>query len=282
MTAARFLANCSLEILPREVDPLGALRRHLTAGTPVYLACVPGEKYDRIITLAAQLRHAGFIPVPHLPVRGIPNRAVLDEHLRRLAGEAGVDRLLLLGGDIANERRGEFTSSLEVLRTGLLPRHDFNAVGLATYPEPHPIVPTPLLETELRAKLAVARDSGLQPWLVSQFSYDAGIIVKHARHLRAQGIDAPLRVGTSGPASWTAMARFALICGFTNSVRHLSQSPGRFGRLLTGFDPTPILAQLAETAARAPALGLAGPHFFSFGGSAKTARFIDSLAARTT
>jgi methylenetetrahydrofolate reductase (NADPH) len=277
----RFLADCSLEILPREVDPVGALQRLLPAGMSVYLACVPGEDYRRIIALAAQLRRAGFIPVPHLPVRGVPNRTVLDDHLGRLAGDAGVDRLLLLGGDIADDRTGEFVSALAVLRTGVLTRHNFTAVGFGTYPEPHPTIPTSLLETELRAKLQAASESGLQSWLVSQFSYDASAIVDHARQLRADGIDVPLRVGTSGPASWAAMVKFAMICGFTNSVRHLSQNPARFGRLLTGFDPTPILQQLAQCAAAEPALKLAGPHFFSFGGSARTAQFIRSLITHT-
>ncbi len=280
-TPGRFLAECSLEILPREVDPASALKRLLPAGMSVYLACVPGENYGRVIALAAHLRRAGFIPVPHLPVRGVPNRASLDDLLGRLAGEAGVDRLLLLGGDIADDRTGEFASSLAVLQTGVLTRHNFTAVGFGTYPEPHPTIPISLLETELRAKLQVAAELGLQPWLVSQFSYDAGVIVDHARQLRADGIEVPLRVGTSGPASWAAMVKFAMICGFTNSVRHLSQNPARFGRLLTGFDPTPILSQLAQSAATDPDLKLAGPHFFSFGGSARTAQFIRSLATDT-
>lgn len=275
----QFLAGCSLEILPREADPVGTLKRLLPAATSVYLACVPGEDYGRIIALAMHLRRAGFIPVPHLPVRGVANRVVLEELIGRLAGEAGVDRLLLLGGDIADDRIGEFASSLAVLRTGVLTRHHFTAVGFGTYPEPHPVIPAAVLEAELRAKLEAASEAGLQAWLVSQFSYDAGAIVDHARQLRADGIDAALRVGTSGPASWAAMVKFAMICGFTNSVRHLAQNPARFGRLLTGFDPTPILARLAQSQAAEPGLRLAGPHFFSFGGSARTAEFINSLAA---
>jgi methylenetetrahydrofolate reductase (NADPH) len=278
MTTGRFLADCSMEVLPREVDPVGALKRFLPAGSSVYLACVPGEDYGRIIALSAQIRRAGFIPVPHLPVRGVPSRVVLKQYLQRLAGEAGVNRLLLLGGDIADDRVGEFASGLSVLQTGLLARPGFTAVGFGTYPEPHPIIPTPVLETALRAKLAAASEMGLQSWLVSQFSYDAGLIVEHARHLRAAGIEVPLRVGTSGPASWGTMVRFAMICGFTNSVRHMSQNPARFGRLLTGFDPTPIVSQLAGSAAAEPELGLVGPHFFSFGGTERTARFIKSLA----
>ncbi len=278
-TAAGFLSGGSIEIVPREADPVGAIKRHLSQGIEVYLACVPGEDYARIIALSGQLRRAGFIPVPHLPARGVANLAELDDILRRLAGEAGVDRLLLLGGDIADDRIGAFASSLQLLQTELLPRHGFTGVGFATYPEPHPVIPTLLLESQLHAKLAAAAEMRLTPWLVSQFSYDAGIIVDHARHLRAEGIDAKLHVGTSGPASWAAMVRFAMICGFTNSVRHLSQNPARFGRLLTGFDPTPIISRLADSASAEPALGLAGPHFFSFGGSERTSRFIARLAA---
>jgi hypothetical protein len=49
--------------------------------------------------------------------------------------------------------------------------------------------------------------------------------------------------------------------------------------LLTGFDPTPILGRLADIAEAEPELGLAGPHFFSFGGAGRTAEFIAHLAA---
>ena len=276
---AAFLSACSMEVLPRETDPAGAVARHLPAGLPVYVACVPGEEYGRIIALCAQLRRAGFQPVPHLPARGIPSEGALDGCLGQLAGEAGVDRLLLLGGDVGDSKAGPYPSSLHILRTGLLPRHGFRAVGFATYPEPHPNVTSAVLDRELRLKLAVARDAGLDGWLVSQFSYDADAVVRHAQRLRADGIAAPLRVGVSGPASWAAMARFALICGFANSVRSLSQDAGRFGRLLSGFEPTAMLAALAERSAAEPALGLAGPHFFSFGGSDRTAKFIATLTA---
>jgi methylenetetrahydrofolate reductase (NADPH) len=276
---ARFLVAASVEIVPRDADPVSAIRRHLPAGMPVYIACVPGEEYGRIVALAAQLRRVGFLPVPHLTARGLASLSQLDDHLRRLAGEAAADQLLLLGGDTPEDRGGPFASSLEVLRTGLLARHGFTGVGLATYPEPHPDIPAAVLERELHAKLAAAAETGLAPWLVSQFSYDAGAIAEHARALRASGIAAPLRVGSSGPASWATMVRFAVICGFTNSVRHLAQNPARFGRLLTGFDPTPILRRLADTAAAEPDLGLAGPHFFSFGGAGRTAEFVQRLTA---
>jgi methylenetetrahydrofolate reductase (NADPH) len=115
---ARFLSGSSLEIVPRGADPMGAVRRLLPPGTAVYVASVPGEDYRRIITLAHQLRREGFIPVPHLPVRGLASREALDELLGRLAGEAGTDRLLLVGGDIADHRVGAFASALEALETG--------------------------------------------------------------------------------------------------------------------------------------------------------------------
>jgi methylenetetrahydrofolate reductase (NADPH) len=128
----------------------------------------------------------------------------------------------------------------------------------------------------------VAAEGGLRTWLVSQFSFNAATVIRHARHLRAMGIDAPLHVGVSGPASWVAMAKFALICGFANSARSLSQDAGRLGWRLSGFDPTEMLSHLAESAATTPMLGLASPHFFSFGGAERTAGLIASLIARPT
>src|SRR5690606_26400009 len=115
---AELLRGYSVEVTPRSRSAIEACRGHLTAGTAVYIAFVPGETHDAVVTTAARLRAAGFLPVPHLTARGIAGPTQLDDFLGRLAGEAGVTRALVIAGDL-DRPTGPYRSSLELLRTAV-------------------------------------------------------------------------------------------------------------------------------------------------------------------
>jgi methylenetetrahydrofolate reductase (NADPH) len=68
--------------------------------------------------------------------------------------------------------------------------------------------------------------------------------------------------------------RFAIRCGVTNSIRALTTRADRFLRLVSDSAPDGLVRGLAEAA---PLSGIAGLHFFPFGGVAKTARWANAL-----
>jgi methylenetetrahydrofolate reductase (NADPH) len=72
------------------------------------------------------------------------------------------------------------------------------------------------------------------------------------------------------------LVRFAIRCGVTNSIRALTGRADRFLRLVSDSAPDGLVRGLAESD---PALlaGVAGLHFFPFGGVAKTARWANAL-----
>jgi methylenetetrahydrofolate reductase (NADPH) len=78
------------------------------------------------------------------------------------------------------------------------------------------------------------------------------------------------------------MAKFAGICGVSNSARSLSTQASRVGRLFVGFEPSEIVSRIAVVAAAQPDLGLVKPHFFTFGGAEKTVNWINSFSAKTS
>src|SRR6202008_3341779 len=108
----------------------------------------------------SRLRAAGFEPVPHLAVRNFENLARVDDVLARLAGEAGVRRLLVIAGDRENPA-GELRAAIDVNDGGLLPRHGIVEIGIAGYPEGHPRIPPEELELALRQKIEAAEAIGL-------------------------------------------------------------------------------------------------------------------------
>jgi methylenetetrahydrofolate reductase (NADPH) len=274
-----FLSDWSIEIVPTEGLAIDASVGGAREGTRIYVTSIPGHGTRNVVDASVRLRKANFEPIPHISARGLTDYKQLNDLLVRLRNEAGVDSALLLGGDI-HSAAGDFTSSRAMLETGLFTRHGFRKVGFATYPEPHPRIPHPVLERELESKLRISAEQGLENWLVSQLCFAPDIIVRHAERLRANGICAPVHVGFAGPTSWKGMAKFAAICGVSNSARSLSTQVSRVGRLFAGFEPSEIVSRIAAIAAAQPDLGLAKPHFFTFGGAEKTVKWVNTFSAR--
>lgn len=246
------------------------LPAELPRGTAVYVAATAKASRDELIARAAKLRQAGLTPVPHVVARGMESTEALAEFLKRLRDEAGADRALVLGGDLA-EVRGPFASSRSILETGLFAKLGYKAVGFATYAEQHPAIPAAALDQERGLKLDEARRQGLQSWLVTQFCFDPSTLITHVAKLRAAGVSAPIHLGIAGPTSWKSLARFALLCGVKNSARFLSTQGLKAGLLLSPYDPCDTIADLDRLVRGRPELGPLGIHIFSFGGLQKTA-----------
>jgi methylenetetrahydrofolate reductase (NADPH) len=268
----------SLEVSSRSARDLDACLTHLEKGSEVYINFVAGDDLGSKVRCAAALAASGFRPVPHIGARHLASAAQLDGLLARLAGEAGVDRVLLIGGDAA-AASGPFESSLAVLETGLLPKHGIRAAGFAGYPEGHPQIAAPALASALAAKLARAAEQGIAATLVTQFCFEPAAVVSWLGALRRAGVDAPVRIGLAGPAGVATLVRFAIRCGVTNSVRALAARPDRFLRLVSDNAPDAIVRAVAEAAEADAALlaGVAGLHFFPFGGVAKSARWANAV-----
>ena len=188
---------------------------------------------------------------------------------------AAVDHALVVGGD-RDRPAGPYGDSLQVLATGLFEKHGFRTIGLAAYPEPHPRIATSVLESMLRAKIALVRQSGMQAEVVTQFSFDAGPILGWLQRATEQNLDTPVRIGLAGPASIATLAKFAVRCGVGTSLLALLGGQTSIARLMVESGPERILRALAEAKPIAPAHGL---HFFSFGGVAKTAEWMRAIAA---
>jgi len=215
------------------------------------------------------------LPVPHIGARHLESAAQLRELSDRLANEAGVDRVLIVGGD-REKPAGPYDSSLAVMQSELFQQAGIRRIGLAGFPEGNPCVPDHILQEALRAKLNFARGNGLDPFIVTQFCFKPEPIVEWLRRIRAEGIDVPVRVGLAGPAGLITLTRYAIRCGIGNSLHVLTEHPA-FARLLTEKGPEPIIRGIADSAGTSHALplGIAGLHFFVFGGFNKTVNWID-------
>ena len=263
------LDGASLELSSRDPAEIDACTGLLEPGTAVYISFPPGQTYHGTVALAARLARAGFRPVPHVAARRIAGRAALEDYLARAAGEAGVDSALVIAGD-TDRPSGAFDSSLALLETGLFERHGIVRIGVAGYPEGHPRIAASALEEALAAKKNLARRSGIDLGVVTQFCFEAESILSWAARMKGHGL--PVRVGLAGPASLPRLLRFAALCGVGNSVRALRARPQAIARLMVEAGPEIALRDLARAAGP-----LAGVHFFCFGGLVRTARWLRAV-----
>ncbi len=271
---ADLLHDYSAEVTAHDKKSLEAAADVMRPGSEVYIAAIPGETEDKIVAAAVQLRRGGLVPVPHIVARNLKNRSSLDVLLRRLVAEAGLDRALVLGGD-RDKPEGEFTSSLQLLETGLFQAHGIGKIGLACYPEGHPRIKDEVLEEARAQKLKAAAAAGLEVTLISQFCFDAEPVVALAERMRAQGVTQPFRVGVAGPADRAKLVKYALMCGVGASLRALRERHELAKSVMAGETPEALLSEVALARRANPALGISSVHFFTFGSLEKSARWAE-------
>ena len=192
LDAQRELArHASVELSPRQLGSTGPLTDYLPRGTRVYIPSIPGTAWRETVAASQRLGAEGMLPVPHLPARLMRSAQQLDDRLGKLA-EAGVRELLLVAGDHARAA-GPYHDTLDVLESGKLVEHGFRRVGVAAYPEGHPLATRGDLEAALSHKIAYAHATGTEMWIVTQFTFAV-----RARHRVAKD-DTRARLPAAGP-----------------------------------------------------------------------------------
>ena len=275
---ADFMAGFSLEATRPSTDEVAALAAIAPSGTRVYVSAVPTRPVQEAVETAAQLRKAGFEPVPHLAARAFASGRALDDFLARISDEAGVVRLLIIAGD-HEEPAGDFRSALEVIDGGALQRHGIREIGIAGYPDGHPRILQQDLDRALADKIRSAEATGMAVRIVSQFCFDAQAIVQWIAHLRDFGLEHPVRIGLAGPTNLATLLRYAKRCGVRASAQSLARQAGLLRQLFAMSAPDALVRALAQARAQLH-LGDVAPHFFSFGGLLRTARWAEAVAQR--
>src|SRR5262245_4801374 len=136
MTTDNLALNFAVEATRPSADEVAQLREILNPGTSVYVTSVPTGVAEETVKAAAALRNAGLEPVVHVAARRLKSVEALPDMLKRLTGEAGVRRLLVIGGD--TDAAGPYADALAVIQKGDLRAHGIGESGIGAYPEGHP------------------------------------------------------------------------------------------------------------------------------------------------
>lgn len=254
------MLNFSLEVTPNaniaEIPP--QIR-------DVSITFLPKADDREIVEQAKKLRTSGFNPVPHLPARRISNRHHLQDLIERLRGEADVQQVLAIGGD--GQPSGEFSSSLQLLETGLL---DGLKIGVAGHPEAAAYLPPAEADRVLWQKNQYAQDTGNQLYIVTQWSLHPDATIAWLKRIQSFNT-LPVRVGIPGPTTLPALMKFAALCGLTTSFNAFKQQPQKLTQLVTVQTPDFLIEALRPYVTQF--------HLFPFGGLKRTREWLEPKLA---
>jgi methylenetetrahydrofolate reductase (NADPH) len=244
----------------------------LPEGARVTVTCSSRIGIDRTLDVAVQLAKQGFRAVPHIPARQVPSLEWLQRSVERLLS-VGIDDALVLGGD-ASPPAGPYSSALELLRSPALSSGPFPNVGIAGYPEGHPLISDDELRRFRRMKAEYAT------YIVSQLCFSTSAIRKWLQDLRADGLSLPVYLGVPGHVPRDRLMRVAGRIGVGDSIRFLRKNPMNLLRLMfsSEYNPTDLVNELG--ALLAPDYGVAGFHVFSFNAVARTEQWRQEMINR--
>jgi len=252
------LRELSLEI---GVHDLQALKQHshlLPAGGRVYINAVAGEGTAARINAAEQIRTAGFRPIPHIAARRMQSEQALDDYLAGFVERAGVNEILLIGGDLP-ESLGPYASALDVIESGLPAKHGIRRIGVAGYPDGHPDI-----------------SAAVDTYIVTQFSFQATAIIDWCRATHDKYPGLPIHAGIPGPAKLGTLLRYARICGVQTSARKLQANKNLAFELLRRAAPWEQFEAIGQY--RMDTGQPLSAHLFTFGGLKETTSWLQQAA----
>ncbi|MBV1696300.1 MAG: methylenetetrahydrofolate reductase, partial [Hyphomicrobiales bacterium] len=207
-TVGDLIVTGSLELGAHRPDDARDIAELLPAGTPVFINHLPRHGLDDTLRGVLAVARAGLTAVPHIAARRVTGTRALDDFLARAAGDGGVRKVLVLGGD-APDAAGPHMDAESLLASGRFEAAGIREVAFAAYPEGHPRIATEALTSSLDRKLALAQSLGLGASVVTQFSFNPSRIVELAVDLQRRAPSVPVIVGVPGPTSPASLMRFA-------------------------------------------------------------------------
>jgi methylenetetrahydrofolate reductase (NADPH) len=190
---AHLLEHPRFELLPIKGITEQALL--LPPDATITVTCSQDLGIGATLRASKRLTQRGFQVVPHIAARLVSNNP--DENnpdLRTILEElqnTGIREIFVPGGDV-EEPLGEFHSSLELLYMIMALGYSFDEIGVASYPDGHPLIDDDILLEALKAKQAFAT------YMVTQICFDPKVIVRWLENMRAEGVTLPVYIGILG------------------------------------------------------------------------------------
>jgi len=216
----------------------------------------PRHGPEQTIEIALELKALGHSVTPHLAARLVRDRDHLGILLRRLEA-GGIDELFVIGGDI-HAPVGEFSSADELLPLIRERPHGVRRIGIAGYPEGHPLIDHEVLDAAFERKAAIA------DYVTTQMCFDGDALIRWIRGLRDRGLELPVLIGMPGMVNRRRLLEVSIRIGVGPSLSFVREQHG-FSNLV--WRPSHSLDQLFDAIVPHlydPPLRFGGFHYYTF------------------
>lgn len=222
LSIKNMLQSARFEVIPMK----GVVEEAVTlpAGSVVTVTASPRKGIEATLTLSEELAVRGFRVVPHLTARQVRDKSHLQELVDRLSA-GGFEDVFIIGGDIT-EPVGTYDSSSALIADMVEMGNRPPRIGVAAYPEGHPLINREALMQALKAKQPFVN------YMVTQICFDPQIIGKWLGDVRANGITLPVYIGIPGILKRSKLLEISLRVGVGDSTRFLKNHLGMVARLL--------------------------------------------------
>ena len=271
----KLLKNYSIETTPNVYAKYGKFSNLVSTNNAVYITYLPDETSSRVIDTAKKLTDEGFVVIPHLPARTIKNKKELEKYVGALSEKAGCNKILVIGG--GKNPKGNFTSSLDILKTDILSKYQFKEIGLAGHPEGNPDISEADLDNAIIEKNEFVKNTDFKAYLATQFFFEASSLQIWEQKLNSLNNKLEIHAGIPGPATLKTLISYSISCGIGNSIRFLSKQAMNITKLATTRTPDKLIADLADYKSLNPSSKLTKLHFYAFGGIKKTSEWLHSI-----
>jgi methylenetetrahydrofolate reductase (NADPH) len=254
----------SIEIGVSELESFKQFEHLLPKNTEVFLNEMPKDKIGERVAICKLIRSRGMRPIPHIASRKIRRKSDVQPTLERFIQEGEVETCLIVGGDYSKPG-GEVEDAVDLIRQIGNSNSHIRRLGITGYPEGHPQISDEKLQAAHKEKISVLRSLGIEPFVVTQFSFDGDAIVDYCEKFHAEFPDIELKAGVPSPAKLTTLIRFAQRCGVAASIKKLKGLPVATSLKLMQRVP-PINQALAVGKYRDEHNANTKLQFFTFGG----------------
>jgi methylenetetrahydrofolate reductase (NADPH) len=252
-TARQLLSQFEVLPLERSVE----LAAQLPQPELLSVTRSPRHGPDESVAVARRLTALGHTVTVHVAARMVRDRDHLDELLADMA-EAGVDDLFLIGGD-ASPPQGPWASALELLPVICGHQRRPAEIGIAGYPEGHPLIDSKTLAAALEEKSALAG------YIMTQLCFDGQALIAWIRETRSRGVELPVVVGLPGVVDRRRLLEMSMRIGVGPSLAFLRKQRGLLRNLLgpSAVAPDRVYEDLAPWVDE-PELAIRGFHYYTF------------------
>ncbi len=224
---------------------------------PAWLTVTSSPKHgvDHTVDFAVRLAALGHKVTPHLAARGIRDESHLEALLLEIA-RAGIDEVFVIGGDNGSPE-GAYSSAGELLPLIRQNPHGIRRIGIAAYPEGHPLIDPDTLSR------ALEKNSAQADYMTTQMCFDADVLLRWLRTMRERGHTLPAQVGMPGVVDRRRLLEVSMRIGVGPSLSFVRKQRGLLALLRRSSSTADTLYDALAPSVEDPSLNIAGFHYYT-------------------